>query len=74
MNKLTEIINETNATTKKTNMFIKTIDSDKGIYEWLKIGMDLYLKNQKTEHKNPAYFFEDLDDAVGYLKKDYRCK
>ena len=77
-NKLTEIIYETNTAVLKANNLFKSIKDDKGLYNWLQIGLDMYIQNNPEPTKQKPniikYFFEDLDDAVGYLKKDYRCK
>jgi len=78
MNKLTEIVQEYNNTCRKANEYLKTISDDKGLYNSLNILMDIYIQNNsEPTTKKPnviKYFFEDLDDAVNLLKKDYRAK
>lgn len=78
MNKLTEIVQEYNNTALKANEYLKTIKDEKGLYNSLQILLDVYIQNNpKPTDKKPnviKYFFEDLDDAISLLKKDYRAK
>ena len=76
-NELIEIIAEHNAVSRKANNFLKTLDTQQGIYNALDIIMDVYVsKRGNTLYRTEPikYFFEDLDDAVNQLKEAYRCK